>query len=191
MTLRDKPGKNNQNVNWNIDEIAVGRRPAPKYPQELKIHSNNKQKYHFLEIVSRLTDETQKKLKAENLIDERVFARLTIQQINQMSFRGKDLKILTTLISQCRTHEFLQTKKIKLHNFSENPITQRFPIGAKITIKLLKRYNKHNPIQLYLLTDITEMKKIFDKYPSIPKKDKLNIFFGMALARYANTSAGF
>ena len=78
MTLRDKPGKNNQNVNWNIDEIAVGRRPAPKYPQELKIHSNNKQKYHFLEIVSRLTDETQKKLK---------------DWVKIRKFRNKNLKI--------------------------------------------------------------------------------------------------
>jgi hypothetical protein len=142
-------------------------------------------KMTFSDIVDLISQKGISIIQEENLLSEIVFARLTDSELRSLKLSPKDEEILKCIMIQSRVHELKHAKgqKAKLE-MPSNPITNRLPL-SKFTLKVLKKCDKLNPCALYLNTDIEEMQKIFDKYPTVAQDDRKNIFSGMALARYA------
>lgn len=147
--------------------------------------------YSFDDLLKKLSSSARKKLKDQNLDNQTVLSRIDGTAIKKLDFARSDQIILRNLVLQCRATE-LKNQKQKAKTSSKMPanvITDQLPITGPFTIKVLKKQNLLSPVQLYLMTPIAEIQKLFARFPAIPEHDQKNILAGMALARYVRKSS--
>ena len=144
-------------------------------------------KKSFNEMLNMISSRGQKILLEKNLREQTVFAYLTQNQLENLKLSRDDEKVVKQLMVQCRST--MIKKRIETSKKQEMPkncITDRLPIKSIVTIRALKKTNMLCPIKLYISTDISEIMKVFSRFPSIPESDKKNILAGVALARYTH-----
>ena len=170
--------------------ISPGDSLIQKSPKPHIINAPDNTPYSFDQMLKKMSKSARKTLQEKNLDNQTVLARIDARSIDKLGFQGKDTKVFRNLIVQCRSEEIKnQQKKAKNQTkMPANVITDQLPIKSIITLKALKKQGLLSPVKLYLMTPVSEIQKIFERFPNIPVTDQQNILAGLALARYVKKS---
>ena len=175
---------------FSVASISPRDSKIQESPKPQMINAPDNTPYSFDQMLKKMSKSVRKILQEKNLDNQTVLARIDATSIEKLGFQGKDSKVFRNLIVQCRSEEIKnQQKKAKNQTkMPPNVITDQLPIKSIITLKALKKQGLLSPVKLYLMTPVSEIQKIFDRFPNIPVTDQQNILAGLALARYVKKS---
>ena len=158
-------------------------------PAPTNTTSKKDELYTFDEVMAKISQSGQEKLRSENMLLETVLARVTNQDIANLGLGNADLVILRQVVLQCRYHEHTRggaealVASIKAHS-----LHQRFPFTSDSTFAALHQFGIKSANELYLYTPIEKLHELF-RLHQITDTDQRAIMTSYSLAQYARNIA--